>query len=84
MSTRTVQQVALRYARDLAGGVTFLARLIRIPTLNLDEMLHGREAIPNWVFLRVVDFINETEAKGAKPPGLPDNWRDLPQSQEPE
>src|SRR5205823_6555906 len=77
VSTRTVQQVALRHARDLAGGISFLARRIGVPADTLDAMVHGRESIPNWIFLRTVDYINEAEATGTMPPGLPENWRDL-------
>jgi hypothetical protein len=57
--------------------VSFLARLIQMPTLNLEDMLHERVAIPNWVFLRAVDFINECEAQSIAPPGMPGNWREL-------
>ena len=65
---QSLQQAALKRARDIAGGVTFLGRAIQIPADALDAMIHGRAAIPTWLFLRVVDYVNEAEAKGMAPP----------------
>jgi hypothetical protein len=67
----TIQRATLHRARDLAGGVTFLARKLQIPTNEVDDMLHGRAPIPNWVFLRAVDYVNEHETNPAGPLGSP-------------
>jgi hypothetical protein len=72
----SLQLVALRRARDLAGGVSLLARKMGIGAYMLDDMLHDKEPIPQWVFLRAVDFINEAEANDATPTGMPDDRQD--------
>jgi len=75
MSKESVQQAALRLARDLAGGISFLARHLGLPANDLDAMMHGREKTPTWVFLRAVDFINEVQQY--ERPGFPaSGWRD--------
>ncbi len=72
----TLQHAALRRARDLAGGVSYLAKHLHLTANDLDDMLHGREPIPTWVFLRAVDFVNEAESRGAPPPGFPEDWEE--------
>ena len=81
---KNLQQAVLAHARDLAGGVTYLARKIGVGTDLLDAMLHGAEAIPSWVFLRAVDFVNEAREQQAIPRGFPDNWQDLIEGAPPE
>jgi hypothetical protein len=71
---RRVRIAALKRARDLAGGVSYLARRIGIGADTLDEMLHGTEDIVSWVFLRAIDFIQDAEAANAVPPGFPPDW----------
>ena len=70
----SIQLAALKRCRDLAGGVSFLARKIGIGSDSLDGMLHENEPIPDWIFLRAVDFLNEAEAAGTTPPGFPEDW----------
>ncbi len=72
----SLQQVALRRARDLAGGVSYLSHKLGVSAHDLDAMMHGTEGIPTWVFLRAVDFINEAESQNTPPPGLPEGWQD--------
>jgi hypothetical protein len=72
----SLQVAALQRARDLAGGVSYLARKLGIGANSLDDMLHDKEPVPSWVFLRAVDFINEAETSGKTPPGLPEDWQE--------
>jgi hypothetical protein len=72
----SIQVAALRRARDLAGGVSYLARKLGIGANALDDMLHDKEPVPSWVFLRAVDFINEAATSGATPPGFPEDWQE--------
>ena len=72
----TLQHAALRRARDLAGGVSYLARQLHLTANDLDDMLHEREPIPAWVFLRCVDFVNEAESRNTPPPRLPEDWEE--------
>lgn len=72
----TLQQVALRRARDYAGGVSYLSHKLSISAHDLDAMLCGNERIPMWVFLRAIDFLNEAESRDTPPPGFPEDWRD--------
>ena len=74
---KNLQQAVLAYARDLAGGVTYLARKVGMGADSLDAMLHGAEPIPSWVFLRAVDFVNEAREQKTSPRGLPENWLDF-------
>lgn len=62
----SVYLAALRRARDLAGGVSFLSGKTGFNAETLDAMLHGREEIPGWVFLRVWDYINDAEAEALR------------------
>jgi hypothetical protein len=80
MPRRSLQIVALERARDLAGGVSYLARRLGVGVNALDDMVHGKEPVPSWIFLRAVDFINDAETRGATPPGFPADWeeRDKP------
>ena len=43
----------------MAGGVTFLSHAVNVTAKDLDDFLHGREPIPEWLFLRVLDYLNE-------------------------
>lgn len=70
----SVRQATLRRARDLAGGVSYLARRLGIGVNALDAMIHGNEEAPQWVFLRAVEFVADAEASRAVPPGFPADW----------
>ena len=78
MEKKSLQRAALHVARDLAGGVTYLARKLGVGVNSLDEMLHGKTEVASWVFLRAVDFINEERDESYIPPGFPPDWRDQP------
>jgi hypothetical protein len=71
---RRIRIAVLKRARDLAGGVSYLARHVGIGAGALDMMLHGIEETPAWVFLRAMDFIQDAEAAHAVPPGFPPDW----------
>lgn len=63
---RMVQSVylaALKRARDYAGGASGLSKRIGLSADTLDAMLHEHESIPGWVFIRVLDYINDVESK---------------------
>jgi hypothetical protein len=79
MKKSSLQVAALGRARDLAGGVSYLARKLGIGANALDNMLHEKEPVPSWVFLRAIDFINEAETAGRTPPGFPEDWHEPPQ-----
>jgi hypothetical protein len=64
----SVQAALLRRARDLAGGVSLLARVLQVSANELDDMLHGKTPIPTWLFLRGVDYVNEVEQAGIGAP----------------
>jgi hypothetical protein len=60
----SVQAALLRRARDLAGGVSLLAKALQVSAYDLDDMLHAKAAIPTWLFLRAVDYVNDVEQAG--------------------
>lgn len=78
MTNETVQQVAVRRARDFAGGVTYLSHHVGVTAHDLDDFIHGKAPVPQWLFFRVIDFLNDIESRKTPPPGFPDNWRDAP------
>jgi hypothetical protein len=57
MATVDAQLAVLKHARDAADGVTYLARDVGLGADFLDAMLQEREPIPEWVFLRVMDYL---------------------------
>lgn len=59
---QSVYLAALKRARDYAGGVSALSKRIGLSADALDSMLHERESIPGWVFIRVLDYINDVES----------------------
>jgi hypothetical protein len=61
MAQLSLQQAALKRAIDLVGGVSQLGLALEVAANDLDIFMAGREATPNWLFLRVVDFLNEME-----------------------
>jgi hypothetical protein len=61
MAQLSLQQAAIRRAMDLAGGVSHLARALQVSADDLDAFMAGRQAVPNWLFLRTVDFLNDKE-----------------------
>jgi hypothetical protein len=63
----SVQAALLRRARDLAGGVSLLAKALQVSAYDLDDMLHAKAAIPTWLFLRAVDYVNDVEQAGIPP-----------------
>jgi hypothetical protein len=73
---QSIQVASLSRARDLAGGVSYLARKLGVGANSLDAMLVGREEMPFWVFLRAIDFINDAEMSGSVPPGFPADWQE--------
>lgn len=60
---QSVYLSALKRARDYAGGASALSKSVGLSADTLDSMLHEHEQIPGWVFIRVLDFINDVEAK---------------------
>jgi hypothetical protein len=60
----------LRRARDLAGGVSLLGRVLQVSADALDDMLHGKSPIPTWLFLRAVDYVNDAEQAGISTPNI--------------
>jgi hypothetical protein len=81
MIPQTMEQVVLRRARDLAGGVSHLSHKIGVRALDLDTFIQGHEPIPRWLFLRALDFLGEAEDASEAPPGFPSDWRDHPASE---
>ena len=73
---KSLQEAILRRASDLAGGVSYLAKHLQVSATDLDAMMHGAEAIPSWVTLRAMDFVNEAESRGITPPGYPADWQE--------
>ena len=78
MSEETIQQAALRLARDLAGGVSYLSAELGMPANALDDLIQGKGHVPHSLFLRVADYIATARQRKDPPPGLPPDWKDGP------
>jgi hypothetical protein len=77
----SVQTALLRRARDLAGGVSLLAKALQLSAYELDDMLHAKTPVPTWLFLRAVEYVNEAEQMAIVAPNALLNStaaRDLP------
>jgi len=57
----TVQDATLSRALELAGGLGNLASATGVSGRHLYRALETHD-IPDWLFLKVVDFINRVEA----------------------
>lgn len=60
----TVQYAALAQALKFAGGPEGLAAKLQVPAGFIETLLKGAEPIPQWVFLKIVDYINEQLENG--------------------
>lgn len=78
MSEETIQQAALRLARDLAGGVSYLSLELGTPANVLDDLIQGREPVPHALLMRVAGYIAAAQQRKEPPPGLPPDWKDGP------
>lgn len=70
----TKEQATLRRARDLAGGVSYLAHQLGVGSSLLDLMMAGVIQTPDWVFERAAAVVAEAERDNAPPRGLPEDW----------
>jgi hypothetical protein len=64
-----VQVSLLKIARDMAGGVSLLARELQVAATNLDQMLQERDPVPTWLFLKAVDYVNDVQGNKILAPG---------------
>jgi len=70
--SRTMQKAA-----EAAGGAKKLARILRVPLMDLEKWIAGKDEPPMAVFLRAVDLVlDETNPRGASEPGEPPAPRD--------
>jgi hypothetical protein len=61
---QAVRLDTLRRAARLVGGVDALARALKASTWKLEAWLNGHEPVPDEVFLRAVDLIEDRKAGG--------------------
>ncbi|MBV8033370.1 MAG: hypothetical protein JO035_17800 [Betaproteobacteria bacterium] len=57
MASEQLKRRALHRAFYVAGTREALARVLRLPAPELVQLLGGKKAIPNAVFLSTVEFI---------------------------
>lgn len=69
MATPDAQLAVLKHARDVADGVTYLSQDVGLGADYLDAMLQEREPIPEWVFLRVMDYLIKVGGQPRTSPG---------------
>jgi hypothetical protein len=63
----TVQHATLRRALELAGGLRNLASATGVTGGLIYKALESQD-VPDWLFLRLADFINRSETRDAPPP----------------
>jgi hypothetical protein len=67
----------LHKAAEAVGGQKKLARLLRVPLIDLEKWIAGKDEPPMAVFLKAVDLVlDETNPRGASEPGDPPSPRD--------
>jgi hypothetical protein len=73
----SVYSRTLQKAAEAAGGQKKLARLLRVPLVDLDKWIAGKDEPPMAVFLKAVDLVlDDTTSPGASEPGDPPAPRD--------
>jgi hypothetical protein len=70
--TFSVYARTFQKAAQLIGGQKKLARLLRVPSAELEKWIAGKEAPPTATFLKAVDVVlDETAAPPGSEPGDP-------------
>jgi hypothetical protein len=73
----SVYSRTLQKAAEAAGSQKKLARLLRVPLVDLDKWIAGKDEPPMAVFLKAVDLVlDDTTSPGASEPGDPPSPRD--------
>jgi len=62
MPEESVVRSLVSYAGNIVGSLSGLAEALHVPAADLARMLDGTERIPDFVFLRTVDLLNELTA----------------------
>ena len=76
MST-SVYSRTLQKAAEASGGAKRLARTLRVPLIDLEKWIAGKDEPPMAVFLKAVDLVlDETNPLGTSEPGGPPAPRD--------
>jgi len=73
----SVYSRTLQKAAETAGSQKKLARLLRVPLVDLEKWIAGKDEPPMAVFLKAVDLVlDDTTSPGASEPGDPPAPRD--------
>ncbi|HEY7664558.1 MAG TPA: hypothetical protein VH934_15675 [Xanthobacteraceae bacterium] len=73
----SVYSRTLQKAAESAGGAKKLARILRVPLVDLEKWIADKDEPPMAVFLKAVDLVlDETAPQGASEPGDPPAPRD--------
>jgi len=75
----SVQLHLLRRAVQLSGGMADLSRDLGMGASEISRMLASAE-VPQWMFLRLADYMNEREFAGGTRLAPPGAWTDKPKS----
>jgi hypothetical protein len=75
MST-SVYARTLQKAAEAAGGQKKLARLLRVPLIDLQKWIADKDEPPMAVFLKAVDLVLDATSPGGNEPGDPPAPRD--------
>jgi len=57
----SVQVATLKWGVQVAGSIFELARRVGLADSSIRAFLDGSERMPNWVFLRLVDYVNDEQ-----------------------
>ena len=73
----SVYSRTLQKAAEAAGGQKKLARVLRVPLMELEKWIADKDEPPMAVFLKAVDMVlDETTSAGTGEPGDPPAPRD--------
>ena len=65
MAAASVYSRALKKAAELVGGREQLAKVLQVPTAEIDRWIADQRKPPREIFLRIVDLILDESRPGA-------------------
>ena len=72
----SVYSRTLQKAAEAAGGHKKLARILRVPLIDLEKWIADKDEPPMAVFLKAVDLVLDESSPGGSEPGDPPAPRD--------
>lgn len=79
---KSIQRATLELAIQRAGSKAALSRKLGPNPDTLEKMVTGESDIPMWLFLRIVDHLNEIHFSGLDDALSHANYQDAPETRQ--